>query len=346
MAKVAALVAAHIERWNTPSVELGVFGTADPEMVAHYFDEFVHQALEASVRDGLFYLSSAGSVLGVELVDGRRVVVKAYQSQWGRPFLTAVARVQRHLAGAGFPCPRPLAGPSHAGPTDPGPALAAVEAYVPDPGMRVLSGDKAMGISARGLAEQIEQCRTLAEPDLQRHPLQRTADGLYPRPHNPLFDFSLRADEADWIDQLAAAAASARSRHQKSLTLTIAHTDWSARNIRIDDHQVLVAYDWDSLALVAEPVAAGQAAATWCSTGEADDPIAPDPDEVHAYLDAYQAATNRHLAAEERHTAMASALWVLAYTARCEHAVEAVTGQRPERARARLATDGWRYLAE
>jgi hypothetical protein len=164
------------------------------------------------------------------------VVVKAYQRQWGRSFLEAVGRVQGHLAEAGFPCPHPLVSPG-----DAGPALATVEDFVPDPGMAALSGDLAMAVSAQGLAAQIEHCRALSEPDLQRHPLGRAGDGLYPQPHNPLFDFSRRENEAAWIDRLAAAAVTARDRHR--LAATVAHTDWSARNIRIDRDRVVVAYD-------------------------------------------------------------------------------------------------------
>jgi hypothetical protein len=105
-----------------------------------------------------------------------------------------------------------------------------------------------------------------------------------------------------------------------------------------------VAYDWDSLALVTESVAVRQAAATWRSTGEASDPIAPGPDEVLAYLSAYEAAAGRPFTAEQRRAALGAALWVLAYTARCEHALEALTGSRVERARARLADKGQAYL--
>jgi hypothetical protein len=47
---------------------------------------------------------------------------------------------------------------------------------------------------------------------------------------------------------LASAAVSVRDRHQ--FPLLIAHTDWSARNIRIRDDQIVASYDWDSLALV------------------------------------------------------------------------------------------------
>ncbi len=335
---LADLVDAHIRRWETASVEQGVFRSADPEVVAAQMEDFALAALGAKVAEALFYGSSAGCVAGVVLDDGRRVVIKAYQGRWATPFLTAVRRIQEHLAESGFPCPRPILGPESAGP-----ALATVEELVPDPGMRTLTSDSEMAASARGLSRQVALCRGLTDPGLRdHHPLRAPSGQLYPQPHNPLFDFSLRAADACWIDDLAEAAKAARGADDS--VPTIAHTDWSARNVRIDDQEVVVVYDWDSLAVVTESVAVGQAAATWRSTGEASDPIAPGPDEVLAYLSAYEAGAGRPFSRMQRRAGLAAALWVLAYTARCEHALEAATGRRVERGRARLAADGRAYL--
>jgi hypothetical protein len=338
MPALAELIALHIERWDTSSVEQGVFHTSDPEVVAHQLEAFAWMALGSSVREALFYGSSAGCVAGVALHDDRRVVIKSYQSQWGRPFLSAVRRVQEQLTEARFPCPCPVFGPE---PT--GRALATIEKLVADPGMRVLAENE-MAMSAQGLARQVALCRDLSEPALRdQHPLSAAAGRLYPQPHNPIFDFSLRAEDARWIDQLAEAAKTAR--HVDNSLPTVVHTDWSARNIRIEGGELFVAYDWDSLAEVTESVAVGQAAATWRSTGESSDPIAPDPDEVQAYLSAYEVAAGNPFTAEQRQAGLAAALWVLAYTARCEHALEALTGKTVERARARLADVGWAYLS-
>jgi hypothetical protein len=206
MAALVELIAAHVERWASGSVEQAVFRTTEAEAVAGHLEAFAGAALGSTVREGLFYGSSAGCVLGVAQDDRRRVVIKAYQRQWGLAFLSAVRRVQEHLAEAQFPCPRPILGPEPAGP-----ALATVEELVPDPGMRTLGTAGDMTLSARGLARQVGLCRGLSEPALRgHHPLRAPAGELYPQPHNPLFDFSLRADHARWIDQLAEAATAAR----------------------------------------------------------------------------------------------------------------------------------------
>lgn len=331
------LVAAHLDGWEPVTTDEAVFGTKDPAAIAALLDGFCQHELGSGVTGALFYGSSVGCVAGVELGDGRSVVVKAYQRRWGRGFLAAVSRVQGHLAAHGFPCPEAILGARPLGP-----ALANVETVLPDPGVRTLASPTDMAASAAGLARQIGLCRDVAEPILSNHPLNAEPGQLYPEPHSPFFDFSARAGDAAWIDRLGAQARAERDADR--WPLVIAHTDWSARNIRVHDGQLAAAYDWDSLSRVAEPVAIGQAAATWCSFGEPGDPIAPSPEQTMAYVSAYEAAAGRQLTAQQRRAARAAALWVLCYTARCEHAIEATTGQAPDRARARLAADGPRYL--
>jgi hypothetical protein len=245
-----------MDRWQTSIVEVGVFETAEPARVASHLTVFAEGVLGSVVVDGLFYGSSSGCVLGVVLDDYRQVVIKAYQRQWGSDFLNAVQRIQHHLALVGFPCPRPLVGPTPAGP-----ALATVEEFVADPGMRALRSSTEMELSAGGLARQIDLCRGRSEPILDGgHPLRADPGRLYPRPHNPIFDLSLDAAGATWIDELAETAKTARG-SDRSPRL-VAHTDWSARNVRYEESGVVVAYDWDSLSMVTESVAVGQAAAT------------------------------------------------------------------------------------
>lgn len=173
-------------------MESAVFGTGDPQVVGELVEDWCRRALGAGIARPIFYAVSVGSVVGAELEDGRRVVVKVHQHRWSPPFLSAVSRVQLHLADAGFPCPRPLLGPEALGP-----AWATVEELVPDPGGRLLAGAREMAVSAGGLADQVRLCRDLSEPVLGgEHPLRMAGGGLYPEPHSPIFDFSLRADQA------------------------------------------------------------------------------------------------------------------------------------------------------
>ncbi|HET6794613.1 MAG TPA: phosphotransferase [Acidimicrobiales bacterium] len=324
--------------WGGPRLEPMVFGTDDPGLMVARLDGLCRSLLGSGVADGLFHTASVGCVTGLRLEDGRSVVVKAYQARWRPPFLAAVAGVQAHLAEAGFPCPRPLGGPASVGG-----GWATVETYLPDPGQPPI--EPAMSeASAAGLARVVELCRSVRAAGLSPHPMDSPDHGIYPEPHNPIFDFEATAAGAGWIDDLAVAAK--RLRDGREEAKVVAHTDWSARNVRLRVEGVAAAYDWDSLALVTEPTAVGQAAATWSGRGEGDEPMAPSAEEVAAYVAAYEAGRGRSFTVEERRAAGAAALWALAYTARCEHALAALVpdGAGPQRAIGRLRLEGDRLL--
>lgn len=116
----------------------------------------------------------------------------------------------------------------------------------------------------------------------------------------------------------------------------IAHCDWSLRNVRLTTEELLAVYDWDSLSSTREVVAVGQAAATWSALDGSQ--IAPDAQEVAAFVREYEAARGATFSDEERAAVGAAALYVLAYTARCEHAIDP-GGDVHRRARPRLKTD-------
>lgn len=51
--------------------------------------------------------------------------------------------------------------------------------------------------------------------------------------------------------------------------------------------------------------------------------LVPTPDEVAAFIDDYDAARDQPLTAEQRSGIHAAAAFLIAYTARCEHALGA-----------------------
>ena len=110
-------------------VERAIFGARDADAIATLVARTAEQQLGTPVAGGLFYAASAGCVFGLRLEDGRSIVLKAYQSHWEQRFLCAVQRVQRAVAGTGFPCPTPLAEPVAVGR-----CLATIESLLPDPG--------------------------------------------------------------------------------------------------------------------------------------------------------------------------------------------------------------------
>jgi hypothetical protein len=319
-----ALLASH--EVAAGAVEQAIFGTTDPGTIAALVAEAASDQTGAAVAGGLFYAASSGCVFGLRLADGRSVVLKAYQSHWEMPFLRAVQRVQRAVARRGFPCPTPMAEPVAVGV-----GWATMESLLPDPGPSLHLDDDSLERSSAGLVDLLHAAVGLEQRDLDLHPF-RIADGdLYPTPHNPIFDLPGTALGAEWIDEWARRAWAQRA--SRSLPSVIAHLDWSARNVRMDRTGVVAVYDWDSVSVASQAAAAGQAATTWRSTGETVDGRAPDAHEIERFLVSFARARGEPFSTHESDVARAAAVWVMAYTARCEHALEQRTPWRRNRAR-------------
>ena len=314
------------------SVEAAVFGTDDSRFMVTCIEQLCAETLSTAIKRCLFYKATVGVVVGLELSDGTRCVLKAYQPRWSQGLLKGVHRVQGHLAAGGFPCPVPLSGPH---PLALG--FATVDHAVPDPGQGPLTHEM-MGVSARGLAELISRCQGQDGAGLTDHPFQAAPGELYTEPHSPVFDFRSTTGGAEWIDELALAANEVRNADPSAPV--IAHTDWSVRNVRLGQSKVLVAYDWDSLALVPESQAVGQAAVAWAAFDEVSDPVAPSAQAVVEYIRHYETGRGSPFTSTQRRAAGGAALWMLAYTARCEHAIGSL---RPW-ALPRLHTDARRLL--
>jgi hypothetical protein len=329
------LISESLAASGNAAVETAVFGTGDPAEIAGMIGRFCTRELGVPLRDAFVYGASVGCVVGLRLDDDSEVVVKAFQPRWTGLFLGSVHSVQQHLAFAGFPCPRPILGPRRLGRT-----LALVESYLPDPGLTRVEPSM-LTVSAAGLAVQIGLCAGLDGVGLADHPLNAATEGLFPEPHSPVFDFAATATGAEWIDAFAVRARAQRDRDPGEPV--IAHTDWSAWNVRFDCERVLAVYDWDSLALVPESTAVGQAAATWSST-PAPGERAPSLTEMVGYVRAYEAARGRPFSAGEHRAIGGAVVWVLAYASRCEHAIDPHS-ELHRRARPRLAADGEALLA-
>jgi hypothetical protein len=142
-----------------------------------------------------------------------------------------------------------------------------------------------------------------------------------------------------WIDDLARRGAEQREAdHSRAV---VAHLDWSARNVRLGSHEVVAAYDWDSVGLAAESTAIGQAAATWSVTSEPGGSTFPSATDVAGFLSDYETASGRTLTTLQWRAAAGAVVWLLAYIARCEHSLD-LTGRAPDQtgARDRLMRDG------
>ncbi len=324
---IAAVIAEH---GGEPAVvHRAIHGTDDPQVIAGQVEALVKATLGVAVVGARFHAASVGSVTGITLADGRGVVVKAYQDRWSRPFLDAVVEAQTVLHLVGVPCALPLAPPAPLGR-----GLATIETWLPDPGPTVVFGPAERRASAEGLAGLIAAAPELE--GLRAHPMLERSGGLYPTPHSPLFDFEATAVGAEWIDTYARAASS----HTTAGRSIVAHTDWSARNVRLSASGVEAVYDLDSLAWTTLPAALAGAAMSWRAFGETSDGPAPGADEARDWL----ADFPEPLAPDEERSFWAHALFHLAYTARCEHAVDPGE-ERFTRSRPTLRSDGPALLA-
>ena len=329
---VARLVAAqHHARWGINAVDREVFGTGDPAEIAAILDRFCQREVGTGIGTALFYGASAGCVLGLRLADGTEVVVKAYQERWRAPFLQAVQAVQSHMADPRHPVrtagPRagaggaraPAPGDRRVAPARSGPAPVRVGGGAPSVRRRPGPPDRRRPVSCVPSA---------ALAPLADHPLRRVDSGLYGEPHSPLFDFAATAEGAEWMDALATRTAAGRDADERPPV--IAHTDWSARNVRLDDDGLLAVYDWDSVALVPESTAIGQAAVDLVGDGRPRRDGVPDAAPTSS---ASWPTTRRRPAAGSTTcsgaAAAAAAVYALAYTARCEHSLDAKGMARP-----------------
>lgn len=313
-------------------LEASVFGTTDPQEISARLDDLTRALFGRPIRHALWYRRSVAAVAGVVLGDGRPVAIRAYQPSVRSSFIEAVVRVQHEIASATGLAPRPLGDPVA---LEWG--LGRAEELVEDEGAR-RPPQSAMAASAAALARVTEAGAAADASGLDQHPMASRDDRLYPVPHSPLFDFEATADGAHWIDEIAMAAKPvARADDDTAVT----HGDWSARNVRYGPAGVTHAYDWESLQLTAESTGVGIAAATWNALGEAGEPPAPGPDDVVRYVECY--GRIRPLGAVARKAAIAMAIYGLAYTARCEHALE--PGTRTARAASTLHAHRGELLA-
>jgi hypothetical protein len=126
------VIQAALDEWDVAFVELDVFGTSDAARIVELVDRFTREHLGSGVAGYLQYGASVGSTHCVELLDGRRVVIKARPPADAdapvpidREELEQIVLAQRHLFERGYPCPEPLIGPVPLGR-----GLATIEAYM------------------------------------------------------------------------------------------------------------------------------------------------------------------------------------------------------------------------
>ncbi len=327
------------ELLSDPAFTSSILGTSDPLKVRGDLDSFCQTHLGSGIARVPFCELGVGAAFGLVLRDGRRIFLKANPPDRRPDFLGAVHRVQGHLHTRGFPCPEPLVGPEPFGI-----GFATVDELVDAGEYRDAHEPEVRRALALALAAQIRLASELSDPGPLSGGHHWPEDALWPRPHNVLFDFEATAEGAGWIDALARRAKSAQPR--SAGRIAVGHLDWSAKHFRFTGERIRVVYDWDSLKLDREPVFVGFAAATFTATWYLEvESVAPSPDELRRFVEEYEEARGEPFSPPERLNAFTSAVYLTAYCARCEHALDPGGENQREGFRGRLSAHPREYLA-
>jgi hypothetical protein len=335
---IAETVSAFMEGWPGPWVEDDLFGTHDPEVVGRAFADFCLTELGVPIAAPLFYEASVGCVAGLELADGRRVVVKAHSAASTHASLLATTRIQATLAARGFPVPSVLLPEPRAL----GRTIATVEEFIDEGDYRDAHEPAIRAALAQGLARLVALAADLPRGGLGGEPATLPPDHLWPRPHHRMFDFAATRNGTEWIDELAARA---KERLACPAEPVIGHTDWTVKHCRFVGDELRIVYDWDSLGLMPEPELVGHAAAHFTTTWRLEVPLIPSPGEARSFVAEYEQERGRDFDEAERRRLAAQAVYSLAYGARCEACGEpSATSFPPGSQRDGLARWGEEYL--
>lgn len=280
----------------------------------------------------IFSSGHLSAVRGLRLADGREVVVKIRPDS---SRIAACVQIQHRLFESGYPCPRPLTGPT---PFDGD--VATAEEYVAG-GAPLPSGDDPTPAFAEAFARLIRSAPRPSEVSTLDPPPSWVAwnhqgNGLWPSPdEDPDIDLDQTAGPA-WINEVARRARE-RLRAGGSEAV-IGHGDWLAGNLRWKGDALLVAHDWDSVVADSEAVLVGFAAAVHPSRS-VDEPATIE--DTERFLDAYCTARGRRFSADELERSWAAGVWTRAYDARIQYAVgQPVASLSETEARERLRRGG------
>lgn len=150
---------------------------------------------------------------------------------------------------------------------------------------------------------------------------------LWEKPHNALFDFERTQPGTEWIDAIAAQAQQMLLAYDAPLI--VGHMDWSVKNMRFEQYHLSAVYDWDSLRLENELVILGNAIKGFLVTWYVDAGVmVPTPAEAKQFMQIYETARAQPFTAAEHQVITVAFIYSMAYTARCEHAIDPA-GQIP-----------------
>jgi len=266
-------------------------------------DRWCRRWLSAAIRTELFRAGWQSAVLGVELDDGREVVVHVRSPAAG---LATRLACQRRLWAGGLPCPEPLTGLAPLGTL-----TASAEMLLPA-GSGQPRPPAAVPVLAGVLADLVRRASTGAAggfgapPDWAGWDRVDPTVGVWPAAGPGEVDLNA-APAPRWVTSVAAAAG--RRLRGSPLPRVVGHVDWEPPNLGWTGPVITAVYEWDSLALLPEAAVAGLAAAVHPVV---DDGPGATVAQTAAFLTAYAAARARPWSVDEEQVAWAAGVWVLA----------------------------------
>jgi hypothetical protein len=295
-----------------------IFGTVDPAALVQLIQQACALYSKHDITICEFWEVSVSFTVGLQLANSERIVVK-FRSPENMTLATlqAICQIQQEFAAHGFPAPKILLMPIQTAS-----CFVSIEQLL-DVGVNGDAHDlEIRQAMAAGLAQQIQLTQALTReanltslPRSRFHPTQ-----LWEKPHSALFDFEQTAAGAAWIDEIAAQSQQVLRTYEAPLL--IGHMDWSVKNMRFQNHRLSTVYDWDSLRRENELVILGNAAKGFLTTWYLDVNVVPTPAESERFIRDYEAARTIPFTAAERQVIQAALLYSMAYTARCEHALD------------------------
>jgi hypothetical protein len=126
--------------------------------------------------------------------------------------------------------------------------------------------------------------------------------------------------------------------------MVVGHADWSAKHFRFEGSKVRVIYDWDSLSIDKETTLVGHTATHFPYTEYFEVPRRASPEEARLFVEEYEIARGAPFSDRERIAVSAAATYGLAYTARCEHALDPEGKDLKGSFREALSSYGEEYL--
>jgi Phosphotransferase enzyme family len=295
-------------------VEAAVLGLRHRADVDTWVSRALGLLVGERVRAVLFGSGRIDAVYGLVTDTDARLLLKVHRPPVDVEARRLVVRAQHLLADAGFPCARPLAGPTLVDDK-----VVSVETLLPE-GERADGHDPLIRTAvADGLAEQVTVLA--AHPELVAVIGRPPAwcdyyGGAWASTHDPVFDFRTTPPEYGWLQEFAQDAADVLNDAKNGSPRVAAHADWYCGNLRFDRTRLVAAFDWDLFA-DAEPVVAGITAGMF-SSGTSEIAGPPTPGDAAEFLADYETARGIRFAAAERTVAAAAVRWSIAYTARCD----------------------------